>query len=319
MNDYYELIKKQDGLPIKAHIQSGDRLKMHWHRDIEIALVLQGSVNIRLGNDTHRLEEDELIIINNNCIHNATQVEEDSVVLIVKINPDYYSKYYSGLNNIRFDCRVFDCGEREERLDMIRHHLAKIIWEFNKKKDGFKLMVGSEVHLLLAYLVNNCKIIPDGNERAKATNNDMERIQRVVSYIDKNADKGVTLQEVADVENLNVYYMSHFIKRVLGISFQKYLNVIRLDKSLKLLSTTNKTITEISYESGFPSTKSLNRIFKRELNCSPSEYRRDNRDMSYSRSNKGIGEIEVKQGPDIYKDTALTKLFSHLRCLETIV
>ena len=314
MSNYYELIKNRDGLPIKAFIQSADRVKMHWHRDIEIVLVLQGSVNVRLGRDICLLKEKDLVLINNNSIHNTIRTKEDNILLVLKIDPDYYSRYYNEFANIVFDCRSFDYGkEEQERFDVVRHHLAKIVWEFNKGKGDFKLMAGSQIHLLLAYLVNNFKVDFVEDDQIINKNRDMERIQRIISYIEKNMDRGVSLQEVADREGLNVYYTSHFIKRALGMSFQEYLNIIRLDESLRLLSTTNKTITEISYESGFPSTKSLNRIFKREINCSPSEYRKANREQS---NNWDMNGVKNKQYLNIYIDRALTKLFSYLKDLD---
>ena len=308
MDKYHEIIGRQEGLPITAFIQSADIVNMHWHNEIEITLVLQGSVDIRVGNKTYLLKEDDLVVINNNAIHNTTKTKEDNILLVLKVDPEYYSKYYSGLNNIEFDCKSFDREEEDqERFHILRHHLAKLVWEFNKKKEAFKLMVGSEMHLLLAHLVNNFKVISDEKKRISSTDKDMERMQRIMFYIDENIDKGVSLQGIADREHLNTYYLSHFIKRMLGISFQEYLNYIRLDKSLKLLSTTNKTITEISYESGFPSTKSLNRIFRREFDCSPSEYRKDNKKISSS------SESENERMDRIKSNAALVKLFSYLK------
>lgn len=102
----------------------------------------------------------------------------------------------------------------------------------------------------------------------------MKRIESIIEYIDQNYHKKISLQEVADNEYLSVYHTSHFIKNILGISFQEYLNSKRLDKFIELLMSTDETITQISYESGFPSTKFLNRLFKLEYNCSPTEYKR---------------------------------------------
>jgi xylan 1,4-beta-xylosidase len=316
MGIYHELIKGGEGLPIRAFIQSADRVKMHWHDDIEISLVLQGSVNIRVGNDIYILKENDLVVINNNAIHNTTETKEDNILLVLKINPHYYSKYYPEFTNVVFDCKSCDHGEEgQEKFDITRHHLAKIIWEFNKKKEDSKLMVGGEMHLLLVHLINNFKVAMKENEKVGNANKDIERIQRIISYMSENIEKGITLQEIADKEHLNVYYLSHFIKKMIGISFQEYLNYIRLDRSIKLLTTTNKTITAISHESGFPSTKSLNRIFKREFDCSPSEYRKDRKKMHGIKENKNgyIDKTKESKHLDVYISTAFMKLFNYLK------
>src|SRR5699024_10700712 len=140
------------------------------------------------------------------------------------------SRYYRELGNVTFDCKSIDNRRGEEEYDIIRQYMSEIVWEFNKREIDSRLMVGSKVHLLLAYLINNCKDKCTEDRPVKSTNKDMKRIQRIISYIDTNLERGVTLQEVADKEELNLYYTSHFIKRTLGMSFQEYLNITRLDK-----------------------------------------------------------------------------------------
>ncbi|MTL76553.1 AraC family transcriptional regulator, partial [Turicibacter sanguinis] len=48
----------------------------------------------------------------------------------------------------------------------------------------------------------------------------------------------------------------------------------RLEKSLFLLKTTNYTITEIALQCGFNSSSYFTETFRKELNCTPSDYRK---------------------------------------------
>lgn len=45
--------------------------------------------------------------------------------------------------------------EEQEKFNRIKQRLAKIVWELNKKRKGYQLLIGSEVHLLLVDLINN--------------------------------------------------------------------------------------------------------------------------------------------------------------------
>lgn len=285
---------------------------MHWHKEVEILLVLKGSVNVRKGTEAYVMKENDLIVINSHEIHSKSKTEEDNIVLGLQIDPDYYCKYYSGFNNILFNCESFNYDEKnQERFNPIRQHLARIVWEFNKKQEGFQLLVGSEVHLLLAYLINNFK--SDSSMEEEGIDNDRERIRRIVDYINENMVKGVSLQEIAEREDLNPYYLSHFIKRSLGISFQEYLNFIRLESVTKLLLSTNKTIIDISHESGFPSTKSLNRIFKREYQISPTDYRKLHKRENGFANDIDLQKIKSKRYVDVDRHLALDKLFTYLK------
>ncbi len=320
MGNYrYEIVKKQEGSPIKAFIHSINRFEMHWHNEIEILLVLQGSVNIRVGNNRFILKENELILINRNEIHNTSKTEEDNIILVLQINIDYFSSYYPQIGKMIFDCRSFIHGENEqERFDTIRCYLAQIVWELNKKKEGYQLRVGSVVCLLGAHLVDNFDHTLMESENIAALSKDADRIHSIINYINENIERKITLKEIADSQNLSTYYLSHFIKKNMGMTFQEHLNNIRLDKAVNLLSISNKTITEVSYESGFSSTKSFNKLFKKTYGCTPSEYRKQYLDKT-DIVNNGDGELEELKSKtylDIDRSTAFKKLFSYLKPLD---
>ncbi|MBU5437842.1 helix-turn-helix domain-containing protein [Tissierella sp. MSJ-40] len=296
---------------------------MHWHGEIEIILVLQGTINIRVGNERFLLEENDLILINKNEVHNTSKTKEDNMLLVLQINPEYYSSYYPRFNKMIFNCKSFLYGKEEQKsFDMIRHHLAKIVWELNKKREGYQLIIGAEAHLLAAFLVNNFDHTFIEDEKSVSMNKDIVRLQSIINYINRNMERRITLQEIADNEQLSVYYLSHFIKKNMGMSFQEYLNNIRLDKTVNLLLNSDKTITEISYESGFASTKSLNKLFKDVYDCSPSEYRKAYGNIVYN-ENKDRNEDSNKKKSRTYLDVdrkaAFKRLFSYLKGLDNEV
>ncbi|GAA0730931.1 hypothetical protein GCM10008905_32780 [Clostridium malenominatum] len=320
MKCFYEVIRAEENLPIKAFIHSINGLEMHWHNEMEIILVLQGSVNIRVGNELYSLSENDLILINSNEIHNINKTKEENMLLAVQMNPSYYSAYYPRFNKIMIDCKSFLYGkEAQERFDIVRHYLAKIVWELNKKGKGYQLIIGSEIHLLTAYLVNNFDYHFIEDEKSASINKDIHRLQSIISFINENLERKVTLQEIADREKLNVYYLSHFIKKKMGVSFQEYINIIRLDKAVNSLTSTNKTITEISYASGFPSTKSFNKNFKITYGCSPTEHRKEN--TKYLNNikkieNTNFHEKKSRTYLDVDRNAALKKLFTYLKPLD---
>lgn len=276
MKYHYEMISKDKGLPIKIFIHSVDKIAMHLHKEIEVILIAEGSINIIIENEKYLLKEDDIMIVNSNEIHSTSRTEEGNALIALQIDPIYYSRYYEGLNRLQFCCRSSEESEdKEDEFNNIRKHLLEILLENYKKTRGYKFILASEVNILLYRLLNkfNCSLID--KDRIINIKNDMRRIERIIAYIDQNYQKKIELKDIASNEFLSPHYISHFIKDMLGISFQEYLNLKRLDRFIELLTTTDKTITDISYESGFPSTKSLNRLFKLKYNCSPSEYKRN--------------------------------------------
>lgn len=311
----YELVKSDVGVPVKVFIHSVNKLKMHWHKHLEILLVLQGSINIRIGDDQYLLKENDLILINNNEIHNTTKTHEDNIVLALQIDTKHYDRYFNGFSKRIFDCKSFMFEEGEQgRFDIIRNHLAKIIWNLNKRKQGHSLKIASELFLLAEHLLNNFHNELLAEDRVEAISDDIHRLSSIISYIDDNFDKGVTLQDVANNQNLNNYYLSHYIKKSLGITFQEYLNTLRLEKAVVLLVRTDKTITDVAFESGFPSTKSLNSLFRNMYNCTPSQFRKENKNRANNLYNLSADEENLKDRTylDVDRTEAFSKLYTYL-------
>jgi len=319
---FYEVIQSDDGIPVKAFVHSINTIELHWHDQIEILLVLQGSVHVRERTKSYLLKENDLILFNSNEIHNTSRTDEDNMLLALQISPEYCAACCPGFKRMVFDCKSFLARENDrERFDEIRRFMTRIVWELNKKKKGYQLTVGSEINLLAAYLINHfdCHITEDKNTAGKQR--DIARLRNILHYIDEHADDNVTLQGLADREHLNPCYLSHFIREKMGMSFQQYLNHVRLDRAVNLLTNTDRTITEISYASGYPSIKAFNRNFKAVYRCSPKEYRNGNHlspGGKWIRDDPGSGEKRSRTYLDVDRNAALKKLFSYLKTESSI-
>lgn len=312
MQYLYESEENHMGFPIKEIIHSINQFETHWHKEIEILMVLKGSINIRVGHEKYTLKENDIILINSNELHNTYKTEEDNILLAIQINTTCYSHCYQYLNRIHIDCKSFLSENKEqERFNRIRQRLAKIVWELNKKRNGYQLLIGSEVHLLLADLIHNFNhtILEDNN--LLSINKETQRLQSIIQYIHQNMEGGITLQDVADSQKISIYYLSHFFKKNMGFSFQEYINYIRLDKAVILLTNTKQKITEIAYSSGFPSTKALNTCFKQAYHCTPTEYRKKYRNKTNNKKGK-MEELRSRTYLDVDRNVALHLLFQYL-------
>ena len=73
----------------------------------------------------------------------------------------------------------------------------------------------------------------------------------------------------------------------MGISFQEYINIIRLDKATSLLITTNETITDIALKCGFSSTNYFNKLFKENYNLTPTDIGKNFIESSINENGQG--------------------------------
>ena len=95
-----------------------------------------------------------------------------------------------------------------------------------------------------------------------------------VSYIEKNFNRDLSLEEVAEHFQYSVPYISKTIKNLTGYNFKKYLNKFRIDVAMKLLTEEpDLKIKDLAERVGFSNSNSFIRVFKATAGMSPNEYR----------------------------------------------
>ena len=62
-------------------------------------------------------------------------------------------------------------------------------------------------------------------------------------------------------------------KKATGVNFTAYVSRLRIEKAKNLLLNLNLNVSEIAYEVGFQSLTHFNRVFKKIMGQSPTEYR----------------------------------------------
>jgi len=98
-------------------------------------------------------------------------------------------------------------------------------------------------------------------------------ITRAKEYIHEHQTEELCLSQVAKAVNTSTFYFCKMFKKVTGINFTDYLSRVRIEKSKNLLLNPNLRVSEIAFEVGFQSLTHFNRVFKKILGQSPTEYR----------------------------------------------
>ena len=98
-------------------------------------------------------------------------------------------------------------------------------------------------------------------------------ITKAKDYIQAHQAEELRLGQVAKAVNTSTFYFCKMFKKIAGVNFTDYLSRVRIEKSKELLLNPNLRISEIAYEVGFQSLTHFNRVFKRILGQSPTDYR----------------------------------------------
>lgn len=98
-------------------------------------------------------------------------------------------------------------------------------------------------------------------------------IARAKRYIEENQAEDLSLGEVAKSVNTSTFYFCKMFKKATGLHFTEYVSRVRIEKAKNLLLNPNLRVSEVAFEIGFQSLTHFNRVFKKIVGQSPTEYR----------------------------------------------
>ncbi|GAA0182779.1 hypothetical protein SH2C18_50940 [Clostridium sediminicola] len=138
----------------------------------------------------------------------------------------------------------------------------------NIKMQSKKIMNSANVNELES-CVKEFFVLIKGNE------NISECISKAKQYINNNYYKSISLPDLAKEAYLSEEYFSRLFKKEVGITFNKYLNNLRMSKAKKMVCSMKLNINEIAMMVGISSSAYFSSMFKKHYGISPSAMREE--------------------------------------------
>lgn len=246
----------------------------HVHRDLEIGLILEGVMTVKLGERSWRLEKGDLYLINSMEVHAFIAEGNGTLVLAVQVSLKLLSPFLPNAALLRFQTEPPLRGAvGPEAYEQLRRMCVELAYQYYKRPEHHELCCFRLIVSLLGSLEAGLPTRLLSEQDYAPIKRRTDRLVYVTDYIDQNFQRKLLLEEIADKQHLTLTYLSHLFKETLGLSFQEYLKEKRFEHAYMQLVTTEKTVLEISLESGFSDVRYMNRLFKEKLGCSPREYR----------------------------------------------
>lgn len=104
-------------------------------------------------------------------------------------------------------------------------------------------------------------------------NDYVQRINKVVAYINNHLDEILDLKTLANEAALSDFHFHRIFKALKGEAIGGYITRLRLEATARLLRYTALTIEEIAFNIGYETSASLSKAFKKQYGISPTEYR----------------------------------------------
>ena len=258
----------------------------HWHNSFELIEVVEGKFFCNVDGSEFLINKGNICIINRGRLHhiytedrNAFKCRKKTIIF----NPDYfikdeniYEKYILPL--LEKDAFAHIQFNIKKGIGLDINALMKEIEALEDEKPiGYELEEYSLIYKVIRYLY----LAYQSSKQSIHTTYDANvQIQRnMTSFIHEHFNSKIGLEDIAEAGQVSKSTCIRLFHKYTGKSPVDFLNNYRLQMSAEKLVTTSEQITEIAYACGFGQPSYFNRLFLKEYNMTPNQYRKQHARM----------------------------------------
>ncbi|MDE7331974.1 MAG: helix-turn-helix domain-containing protein [Lachnospiraceae bacterium] len=269
-DERHEIVEFSSNIPLKIFMHKLGFVARHWHKSLELLMVLDGSIEITVNEEKYTLKKEDIILINSNSIHEIHS--ESATMIALQIDLSRVSQFDNNLEEL-----VFDCNSATQKnngiFDGIRFTIATMIRENTHNAKGAEYKNYALCYYLVSELLTYFQI--PATETVKNQRKYVVRLTRIINYIQEHYAENFSLADLAESEGLSVPYLSNFFDKYMGINFSSYYTNVKLEHAVSELLSTNDSIEAIAMRNGFSESHSFVRSFKKRYDMLPSAYRKE--------------------------------------------
>lgn len=240
----------------------------HWHKTIEINYVLRGDLMVEVQGEKEIISKNQYKIINSCDVHHSKGKYDDVNVrfLVIMYSNVFIKHYFPDFEKYRFE--ITDEAVQEE----IREQLDAIVYSINSEEQLAEMHILAALISVLDIVFSKCGVLRESDQISFNEADVFDYSRRAIEYMKDHYQEKLTLESVAENVGLTPTYFAAYFKKKTNKSFLVYLNDIRMQHVIADIQAYDMSETRAALNNGFPNVKSYITTFKRNYNCTPSQY-----------------------------------------------
>ncbi|MEH7115386.1 AraC family transcriptional regulator [Neobacillus niacini] len=283
-NSYLEIRHDNNEFPMDCFVNDGNQIIFpHWHKEIEIVYCTKGTIYLGINDSIISMSAGDIRIINGGEAHYyLSSPGSERVVLI--FDPSFFKDMRLIDKDVHSTIEIIKGIEKsstswpEEITVKLQSLTGEILQEYQGRNRGYLLAIKAKMYemILMLYRLTYSeeKLLKSEYELTSNPKILVDNLSKIFSYIEKNYQNKVTIEDIAQYLGFNSQYFTRYFKRLTGQTFVTFLNDYRLSKAKWLLLNEDLPIIEVASSAGFQSVKRFHHLFKEKFGTSPLKYRK---------------------------------------------
>lgn len=248
----------------------------HWHLPAEIIAPLVNTYEVTVAGDKLLLQPGDVLLIGSSELH-SIQAPPEGVRYILNVDCSLFDRIpdLTFLVSVLQPYYLLSAAATPQLTAQLIAILQRIEEEYSSAavyRDGE--IFSQLIHFFV--LVGRHAVNMEKLQSLSAPSEYADRFVYICDYINSHCTENLSLEQISEQAGFSKYYFSRLFRAVTGMTCHNYVIRRRILYAQNLLADTSVSITEVSMRSGFNSLTTFNRIFKKQMGCTPSEYRQLN-------------------------------------------
>ncbi len=235
----------------------------HLHEHIEITLTTSGLTIANADAISEIVEAGDLFIAFPNQVHYYLDQEPSVESSVLIVSPDITPEFNRIFKTKVPKSPVLKNATQNPRIVTAIESLVQCSAE---RGEYSETEAKGCMLILLSELFRNMELVEKGNY-------DHDLAKDIISYCYENYTADISLQSIADALHISRCYISRIFSKRLHISFNDYINSLRIRRACEMLKAGDLPVTEIAYAVGYNSVRTFDRCFMTVRGMTPKEYR----------------------------------------------
>lgn len=247
-------------------------MTLHAHREGHLVFYLDAATAVlNVAGAPCRCNPLQAVAVNPWELHNFGSQDDQTgtICLVLYIKPEWFTKLVSHRSQaLRF-------AKPEIRVDDRVEGLVKVIAERLKKATEDEefdhcLFALTDASYRASYQQSGASTVQQCEEQRF---NDF-RIRKSIRIMQNNMNCAMDMDQIARESGLSRPHFFKLFRRQTGLTPHLYMNTLRVETAIGLVTDTRKSVTDIGLDLGFSSQSSFTRFFSLNVGMPPTDYRR---------------------------------------------
>ena len=267
--------------PISVYSAKGEGIIVNSHiseNAMEIVEVVSGTLKVQVGTDFAEATVGDFVCVPPRLMFRAECEGTGAVrgiifdMSIIEANTDNFEGEILYMFDVRSRSNITLFDESAPAHSALKKCMNECFDEYSAKDVCYKLPIRANIYIMMTALLRT--FCGSKDERDRMIYHNVLRLRPAVDYIKKNYFEKTYIEKLSDMINVSPDYFTKMFKDSIGKTPIDYINAMRINHAMYSLACTDKSVAEISEETGFCNPNYFHKIFKQYTDKSPLAYRK---------------------------------------------